>query len=242
MKFFLISIIIFTICIKSESYHVQVTGDRVSLRLTPSQNGELLGRAMKGEKFIGIKSTNGWQEVEAPEYIPAWVSSNYISNNIVTANKLNVRIGPNRNYGVLTVISKGDIVKQKEIFNDWIKIYPPTNSSIWITKDYTEIYKSQNTIKEEELEKVTENLSLDLDASMQQGIEARYLGFVKNSYAGLYEMVSLEGKQLCLIRGRKYQLEPLIDKNIVISGKEYYILSSVLPVIQPELIEILENE
>ena len=55
-------------------------------------------------------------------------------------------------------------------------------------------------------------------------------------------MVSLEGKQLCLIRGRKYQLEPLIDKNIVISGKEYYILSSVLPVIQPELIEILENE
>ena len=58
----------------------------------------------------------------------------------------------------------------------------------------------------------------------------------------MYEIISPEGKKICLIRGRKYQLEPLINKQLVISGKEYYILSSVLPVIQPELIEILENE
>lgn len=238
--------------INAEKNIVRSTGDRVSLRLNPSIDGYLLGRAMKGEEFIGLESNNGWIAVKAPDYIDAWVTNSFVEDNVITANKLNVRVGPNLNYDVLTVIAKGTEIQKKDQFNNWIKITPPTNSIVWISENYTEsilleaieteslntnIVLETNKLINDIEDKVLPEISLELKLE-PQGIYVEYEGFLDYANPGLYKLVSDSGDIICLIRGKKYQLDPLVNKKISISGKEYYIYSSSLAVVQPEKIKI----
>ncbi len=235
----------------STSNDVVITGNRVSIRLSPSIKGELLDRAMLGDHFSSVTESNGWQGISAPDFISAWVHSDYVSNNIVLPKKLNVRIGPNKNYGVLAILSEGQEVNQIEVFNEWIKINPPSNSVVWISKDFVsnvinivkiESSEESNEILEEELIEntvTTTNFSFDLNVNKEQGLLSEFQGRLSMSKYGLYKLTSENGEDICFIRGRKYQLEPLINNLLLLSGKKYFIDDLELPILQPNTIKII---
>ena len=235
----------------SASNDVVITGNRVSIRLSPSIKGELLDRAMLGDHFSSVTESNGWQGISAPDFISAWVHSDYVSNNIVLPKKLNVRIGPNKNYGVLAILSEGQEVNQIEVFNEWIKINPPSNSVVWISKDFVsnvinivkiESSEESNEILEEELIEntvITTNFSFDLNVNKEQGLLSEFQGRLSMSKYGLYKLTSENGEDICFIRGRKYQLEPLINNLLLLSGKKYFIDDLDLPILQPNTIKII---
>ena len=235
----------------STSNDVVITGNRVSIRLSPSIKGELLDRAMLGDHFSSVTESNGWQGISAPDFISAWVHSDYVSNNIVLPKKLNVRIGPNKNYGVLAILSEGQEVNQIEVFNEWIKINPPSNSVVWISKDFVsnvinivkiESSEESNEILEEELIEntvITTNFSFDLNVNKEQGLLSEFQGRLSISKYGLYKLTSENGEDICFIRGRKYQLEPLINNLLLLSGKKYFIDDLELPILQPNTIKII---
>ena len=235
----------------STSNDVVITGNRVSIRLSPSIKGELLDRAMLGDHFSSVTESNGWQGISAPDFISAWVHSDYVSNNIVLPKKLNVRIGPNKNYGVLAILSEGQEVNQIEVFNEWIKINPPSNSVVWISKDFVsnvinivkiESSEESNEILEEELIEntvITTNFSFDLNVNKEQGLLSEFQGRLSMSKYGLYKLTSENGEDICFIRGRKYQLEPLINNLLLLSGKKYFIDDLDLPILQPNTIRII---
>ncbi|MEC8517414.1 MAG: SH3 domain-containing protein [Verrucomicrobiota bacterium] len=235
----------------STSNDVVITGNRVSIRLSPSIKGELLDRAMLGDHFSSVTESNGWQGISAPDFISAWVHSDYVSNNIVLPKKLNVRIGPNKNYGVLAILSEGQEVNPIEVFNEWIKINPPSNSVVWISKDFVsnvinivkiESSEESNEILEEELIEntvITTNFSFDLNVNKEQGLLSEFQGRLSMSKYGLYKLTSENGEDICFIRGRKYQLEPLINNLLLLSGKKYFIDDLDLPILQPNTIKII---
>ncbi len=235
----------------STSNDVVITGNRVSIRLSPSIKGELLDRAMLGDHFSSVTESNGWQGISAPDFISAWVHSDYVSNNIVLPKKLNVRIGPNKNYGVLAILSEGQEVNQIEVFNEWIKINPPSNSVVWISKDFVsnvinivkiESSEESNEILEEELIEntvITTNFSFDLNVNKEQGLLSEFQGRLSMSKYGLYKLTSENGEDICFIRGRKYQLEPLINNLLLLSGQKYFIDDLELPILQPNTIKII---
>ena len=235
----------------STSNDVVITGNRVSIRLSPSIKGELLDRAMLGDHFSSVTESNGWQGISAPDFISAWVHSDYVSNNIVLPKKLNVRVGPNKNYGVLAILSEGQEVNQIEVFNEWIKINPPSNSVVWISKDFVsnvinivkiESSEESNEILEEELIEntvITTNFSFDLNVNKEQGLLSEFQGRLSMSKYGLYKLTSENGEDICFIRGRKYQLEPLINNLLLLSGKKYFIDDLDLPILQPNTIKII---
>lgn len=235
----------------STSNDVVITGNRVSIRLSPSIKGELLDRAMLGDHFSSVTESNGWQGISAPDFISAWVHSDYVSNNIVLPKKLNVRIGPNKNYGVLAILSEGQEVNPIEVFNEWIKINPPSNSVVWISKDFVsnvinivkiESSEESNEILEEELIEntvITTNFSFDLNVNKEQGLLSEFQGRLSMSKYGLYKLTSENGEDICFIRGRKYQLEPLINNLLLLSGKKYFIDDLELPILQPNTIRII---
>jgi len=235
----------------STSNDVVITGNRVSIRLSPSIKGELLDRAMLGDHFSSVTESNGWQGISAPDFISAWVHSDYVSNNIVLPKKLNVRIGPNKNYGVLAILSEGQEVNPIEVFNEWIKINPPSNSVVWISKDFVsnvintvkiESSEESNEILEEELIEntvITTNFSFDLNVNKEQGLLSEFQGRLSMSKYGLYKLTSENGEDICFIRGRKYQLEPLINNLLLLSGKKYFIDDLDLPILQPNTIRII---
>lgn len=236
----------------STSNDVIITGNRVSIRLSPSIEGELLDRAMFGDHFSSVIESNGWQGISAPDFISAWVHSDYVSNNIVLPKKLNVRIGPNKNYGVLAILSEGQEINQIEIFNEWIKINPPSNSVVWISKDFVsnvvnivKIESSEESTKilEEEFientDEIITNFSFDLNMTKEQGLFSEFQGILSMSKYGLYKLTSENGEDICFIRGRKYQLEPLINNLLLLSGKKYFIDDLELPILQPNTIKII---
>ena len=235
----------------STSNDVVITGNRVSIRLSPSIKGELLDRAMLGDHFSSVTESNGWQGISAPDFISAWVHSDYVSNNIVLPKKLNVRIGPNKNYGVLSILSEGQEINQIEIFNEWIKINPPSNSVVWISKDFVsnvinivkiESSEESNEVLEDELIEntvITTNFSFDLNVNKEQGLLSEFQGRLSMSKYGLYKLTSENGEDICFIRGRKYQLEPLINNLLLLSGKKYFIDDLELPILQPNTIKII---
>ena len=152
--------------------NVRVTGDRVSLRSAPSLDSAVLNRAMSGEILKELDRTNNWIAVEAPHYMDAWVAASYVSNSMVTPEKLNVRSGPNRNYAVLTIVERGTKLKVMDRFNDWIKVTPPKGSCVWISSKYTESIAPEigemdryapSSASLEKIEGVLPNLSLKLD-------------------------------------------------------------------------------
>ena len=86
MKLIIFYLIIITV--SNGLANVRVTGDRVSLRSAPSLDSAVLNRAMSGEILKELDRTNNWIAVEAPHYMDAWVAASYISNGIVTPEKL----------------------------------------------------------------------------------------------------------------------------------------------------------
>ena len=256
MKNIILLILFLSFEVYSLTNDVVVTGDRVSIRLSPSLDGELLDRAMLGDHFSSLIESNGWQGIVAPNFIPAWVHSNYVSNSVILANKLNVRVGPNRNYGVLTVLSKGEEIIEIEKFNDWIKINPPSNSIVWISKDYISniVYHTDHDLEvnnDSSSEEIsgTENLELEdseiinlsfnLNLDKEQGSFFELEGVLISSKYGIYKLINENEEDICFIRGRKYQLEPLINKRLLISGKKYFIDDLELPILQPNNIKII---
>jgi hypothetical protein len=220
----------------STSNDVIITGNRVSIRLSPSIEGELLDRAMFGDQFSSVIESNGWQGINAPDFISAWVHSDYISNN----------------YGVLAILSEGQEINQIEIFNEWIKINPPSNSVVWISKDFVsnvvnivKIESSEESTKilEEEFientDEIITNFSFDLNMTKEQGLFSEFQGILSMSKYGLYKLTSENGEDICFIRGRKYQLEPLINNLLLLSGKKYFIDDLELPILQPNTIKII---
>ncbi|MBN2704774.1 MAG: SH3 domain-containing protein [Pontiellaceae bacterium] len=240
---------------------VVVTGDRVSLRAEPSLNGDLLDRAMRGDELVYLSETNGWAGVQAPKTLDVWVLGEFIQNNVVLPEKLNVRSGPNLNYPVVAAVTKGDQVEVRDEFNGWLKIVPPEPCLVWISADYVErINPPVAEPKPEEIAQVPEEqpkpeaipepeeeelpaLLLELDGSRVQQEMVTVYGVLRRANPGLYQLVLIEGEweePVCLIRGneaQKQELEKLLNHSLRIKGRRYWLKSTYLPLIQPEFID-----
>lgn len=246
----------------NEITKVRVTGDRVSLRSSPSLEGELLDRAMAGDEMELFDETNGWVAVQAPDSLNFWVAGEYITNGVVAPKKLNVRSGPSKNYPVVDVIERGDAVAVRGEFNSWIKIAPPAGSRVWISEDYVELIEPPApepkpepepepvaekkpepkpvAVKQPEPKPEPENdlppLMLVLDKTKPQGKIDRIPGVLRRANPGLYKLVLIAGEieePICLVRGRKSQLEKLLNRSLLLEGPVYWVKDVDLPVIQP---------
>ncbi|MBN2684547.1 MAG: SH3 domain-containing protein [Pontiellaceae bacterium] len=200
---------------------VVVTGDRVSLRAAPSLNGDLLDRAMRGDELIYLSETNGWAGVQAPKTLDVWVLGEFIQDDAVLPEKLNVRSGPSLNYPVVAAVRKGDKVEIRSEFNGWVKIVPPEPCLVWISADYVERINPpvEESTPEEIAEVPEENpelkpapeeetpdegvekkpeeeklppLLLEIDGSRVQQTMVTVYGVLRRANPGLYQLVLIE--------------------------------------------------
>ena len=240
----------------NEAPKIKVTGDRVSLRAKPSLDGELLDRAMRGEEMVYFEQTNGWVAVQAPDSLNFWVAGEFIKEGVVEPKKLNVRSGPSRNYNVVAVVERDDVLSVRGEFNEWLKIAPPIGSRVWISADYIEVIAPPkpepivvvpDPIPEPvvvaapvvEPEPEEQPLMLVLDDSKPQGKVDRIPGVLRRANPGLYKLVLIVGEleePICLVRGKEAQLEQLLNRSLLIEGPIYWAKDVDLPIIQPKTI------
>lgn len=239
-----------------EVQKIRVAGDRVSLRAKPDINSELLERAMKGEEFDFLGATNGWVAVQAPVTVDLWVAGEYVQNGKVLPAKLNIRSGPSQNYSVIAVVSQGDMLALRGEFNEWLKIAPPAGSRVWISEAFAERVEPPppEPVPEPEpvvvvepeaepvptpLERPEEELQplvLVLDKSREQGTYDEIPGVLRRANPGLYKLVLIAGdieEPICLVRGKKEQMESYLNRAMLIKGKKFWAQNVELPILQP---------
>jgi len=243
----------------NEVSKVRVMGDRVSLRVKPDINAELLDRAMQGEELVFLGKTNGWVAVQAPDSLDYWVSGQYVQNGTVQPEKLNVRSGPSQNYSVVCVVNKGDSLALRGEFNEWLKIAPPAGSRVWISEDYAERVEPPRpepvpepapvvgvepepeepvpvVAEPKPTEEELKPLVLVLDKTKEQGTYDEIPGVLRRANPGLYQLVLIAGdieEPICLVRGKEAQMESYLNRAMLIKGKKFWAKDVDLPILQP---------
>ncbi|MDK2858307.1 MAG: hypothetical protein PWQ89_1426 [Verrucomicrobiota bacterium] len=151
MKKILTVLIVLTVSIYAqEAGLVKVTGDRVSLRAAPEVTAVLLDRAMSGDELVLKDNSNSeWVGVEPPETVDLWVSRDFIRDGIVLPAKLNVRSGPSLSHHVVGVLKKGEPVTVRSEVDGWLRISPTPETTVWISRKYTEVTVPEPAIPEE---------------------------------------------------------------------------------------------
>jgi len=125
---------------------VTVTGDRVSLRAAPELNAVLLDRAMSGDQLLLADNSNPeWVGVRPPQKIDFWVNAEYIRNDVVLPARLNVRSGPSLSHGVVAILQRGKELTVRGTLDGWVRVAPPEEAIVWISRAYTDISPPKST-------------------------------------------------------------------------------------------------
>lgn len=257
MKFLILLIAAASIAVAetNDVTKIKVTGDRVSLRAQPTLEGELLDRAMRGEEMVYFERTNGWVAVQAPDSLNFWVAAEFIKDGVVQPKKLNIRSGPSRNYNVVAVVERDDVLSLRGEFNEWLKIAPPIGSRVWISADYVEMIELpkpepvvdpepepevEEEPKAEEVKKeAVPSFLMSLDNSRKQGLYEEYPGIIRRANPGLYKLVLKTDtfeETICLIKGEIQQMEEYLNYPVLLKGKIYWVKDIDVPIMIPKYI------
>lgn len=123
-----------TLAVAVEPMTATIRGERVNVRARPHPQAEVVGQLSEPATVRVRSVTNDWVEIVPPAEFDLWVHREFVENGAVTASKLVVRAGPGINYPRVGELKRGEPVRVRGEFGEWLKVEPPTNSSLWIAK------------------------------------------------------------------------------------------------------------
>lgn len=125
---------------KFESFTGKIAKGKVRLRVQPSYEGPVLRELNKGDLVVVTGETDDFFAVQPPADIHGFVFRTYILDNIVEADKVNVRLMPDRDATIIAQLKSGDRVEGTvaQANNKWLEISLPKTTRFYIAKDYIE--------------------------------------------------------------------------------------------------------
>jgi uncharacterized protein YgiM (DUF1202 family) len=119
----------------------RVSADNVNLRADQSLKSEVVGQVNEGDELPVVAISGKWVEIKPPEQISFWVHRDFVSGGEVKARNLRVRAGPGINYTIVGSLKRGDKVQPRGEFGDWLKIVPPSGTTLWVSRKLVEIVR-----------------------------------------------------------------------------------------------------
>ncbi len=231
-----------------EPRRVTVTGDRVSLRAAPKANAVLLDRAGLNDSLVLVDDSRPeWVGVRPPQEIDFWVGAKYVKDSIVLPTRLNVRSGPSLSHGVICIIKRGAELTVRGLLDDWVRIAPPAEAVVWISRAYVQIPEQETDASIdapfEELRVMAEEVSglLQPDLDKDQGIDAQFQGVLQSEGSVLYKLTHIvqTNTLVCYVRGNKEQLDEYINQALLMNGKIFWAKGLKRPMLVPKTIEVI---
>ncbi len=123
-----------------------VDADNVNLRGQAGLKGEVVGHVKKGDTVTVLSEINlekpkagepaQWAKIALPGGTKVWIDSKFVTNNVVSASKLNLRGGPGENFSVLGIVEKGTSVNSVTTKGDWMQIETPSSAFAFVAAGY----------------------------------------------------------------------------------------------------------
>jgi SH3-like domain-containing protein len=117
----------------------RVMSDRVNLRAKPDMESEMVVQAGTDDRLTVRGVEEKWVQVVPPAATDVWVHKDFLKEDRVVVNRLNARSGAGINYTVVGHFTEGDQVERRGSFGEWVKVAPPVNASLWVSRDLVEL-------------------------------------------------------------------------------------------------------
>jgi uncharacterized protein YraI len=115
---------------------VTVLHDRVNLRAKPRPEAEVAGQVNSGTILESRGMDGDWVAVTPPDSIGLWVFAEFVKDNKVATDKLNIRSGAGINYPVVGAMVKNDPAIVRNKLGEWVEIAPPAGATLWVSKEF----------------------------------------------------------------------------------------------------------
>lgn len=125
---------------KFDSFTGKITKNRVRLRLQPNYEGPVLREMNPGEYIVVLGETDDFYAIQPPTDFRAYVFRTYILDNVVEADRVNVRLKPDRDATIVTQLKAGDRVESAPAAanNKWLEVKLPNSTRFYIAKEYVD--------------------------------------------------------------------------------------------------------
>ncbi|MBI3236476.1 MAG: hypothetical protein HYZ48_02030 [Chlamydiales bacterium] len=118
----------------------KVKGRKVRLRLQPDLDSRIIKELNKNDLLSIVGDKEDFWAVAPPAGIKTYVFRSFVLDNIVEANRVNIRLEPHLDAPIVGHLSMGDRVDGviSAINNKWLEIAPPAETRFYVAKDLIE--------------------------------------------------------------------------------------------------------
>lgn len=116
----------------------KISKTRVRMRLQPGYDGIVLREMNPNDYVVVTEETEDFYGVKPPNDFRGYVFRSYILDGIVEADRVNIRISPDREATIIGQLKSGDQVEAtpSAINNKWYEIKIPSKTRYYIAKEY----------------------------------------------------------------------------------------------------------
>lgn len=118
----------------------KVTARKVRVRALPNLESHVIKELGKNEMVVVVGENENFWAIEPPANTKAYVFRSYIIDNVVEANRVNVRLAPDTESPVIAQLNAGDrvdpVVYAKN--NKWAEISAPKSTRFYVAKEFVQ--------------------------------------------------------------------------------------------------------
>ena len=121
-----------------QAFTGKVTGNKVRLRSKSDLDSPIVRQLSKGNYLLIVGETHEFYAVEPPFDTKTYIFRSYVIDNIIEADRVNVRLHPDTESPII-----GQLQKEQRVYgstyagdNKWLEISPPQNTRFYVAKEY----------------------------------------------------------------------------------------------------------
>jgi len=116
----------------------KVLASKVRVRIKPDLDSHIFRQIGKNDLLLVIGEEGDFYAVQPPKDTKAYVFRSYILDNVVEANRVNVRLEPHVDGPIIGQLQAGDKIKGQvaSMNNKWIELAPPAGTKFYVSKEF----------------------------------------------------------------------------------------------------------
>ncbi len=175
----------------------KVKGKKVRLRANADLDSRVVKELERGEMISIVGEKGDFYAVEAPENVKAYVFRSFVLDNVIEANRVNVRLEPDLEAPVISHLNSGDKIQGSICPSNskWLEIAPPAQTRFYVAKEYIDNIGGLDVKKQYDHRKtkaltLLESAALNVKAEFRKQFTEIDLDRLSNNYQTLIEEYS----------------------------------------------------
>jgi hypothetical protein len=128
---------------KTESFKCftgKITANKVRIRAKPDIESRIIHQVNKNDLLLVVGESGDFWAIQPPQGTKAYVFRSYVLDDVIEANRVNVRLEPHIDAPIIAQLQAGDRVQSQicAMNHKWLEIAPPANACFYVSKEYVD--------------------------------------------------------------------------------------------------------